>query len=157
MARLTTPVAVLLGAGLIGVCVAIGIFAALRGRPSTAPSALDLPPPPDIARPSTPPTGDTASASPAFDSARRALLAQHEKLVATCWTPLATKGPAVASVDYSLRLSFNASGQQATKAFLSPVVGFRLDITKCIASTLAPLTIPPQDAGVSLEIPLRLP
>lgn len=163
MRSLTTPVAVLIGTGFAGVCVAIAVFAALRSRPplqlegSGGAQSVHLLPPPLPLAPVASLDKRRESPLPAAGSVEGALAAQREKLVTTCWQPTGTKAPALISARYMVRLSFDASGKQSSKGLLLPIGATRIELTACIARTLSPLTIAPQDAGVTLEVPLNLP
>ena len=160
MLKLTTPVAVLLGTGFGGICVAAAVFVALRERPAP-PVISELPAPlAPFEAPAIEKRAASVSDAPtatALDSAERALQAQHAKLSSTCWQPLAAKPPAMRSARYVIRLAFDKTGHQSSKAFLSSMGESRIDITECIARTISPIVIPPQDTPQTFEASLTLP
>lgn len=160
MLKLTTPVAILMGTSFGGIFVAIAIFFGLRGRVTpTATSELPAPlvPMPQAVPESKSPSTVELPVAGAVDSAERALLAQRKELVKSCWRPLLSKPPAIGSARYLVRLNFDKTGRQSTKAFLTPMGESRLDVTECIAQTLVPIAIPPQEGPKTFDVSLTLP
>jgi hypothetical protein len=148
--RLTTPGAILLGF----LAIALAVFFGLRSRSGVTLDAISIastsasapsPLPDPVPVPAPPPSGALADAT-------RALTEQHDALVKACWGPQ-KEGRVLLSV----RARFDAQGHLATKVQLSPRGPVRVDVSECVANTLAPFAIAPANAPASVEIPLSIP
>lgn len=152
------PAAIVIAGALVGA----GLFFGLRAR---APEAVPAPPisstPPAPVTPGAAPQPTPAPAQADEKKVARdaiaALEAQRATLAQACWEPSARAKPSPAYIDYVVDVTFDATGNQITRAFSEERRTARADVTACISAKIAPLKVPPPGANVRVEIPFRLP
>jgi hypothetical protein len=175
--KLTLPLAVLMGMGVVGLMVSVGVYLGLRGAPraatstttsASAPASITttVPEPASTPAPTTPEPVDRSAVAA---EVTKALEPQRATLLSKCWRPSVAKNPEGPDhVAYTLNFTFGPDGQQITRGIVepseatSPAAGAtagagRGDVTMCVSTTIAPVAIRPRGTNVNVEVPLRLP
>jgi hypothetical protein len=163
--RLTMPIAVFLGLSVAGVSTATAVFLALRANHADTELRFASLPKPEAASvhvsSATGPVVATGTATPnapdAFHETELALAAQHDAIVASCFTPLARVSPDVRPVSFHVKVGFDADGKQSTKYELVARTLSRPEIVQCIAREILPMQISKGLGPVTVDVILSLP
>lgn len=150
---LTTPIAIVLAGGLVGV----GAYLGLRSRaeptaPTEAPQATAT----DVA----PPGASTAPApeSPEAEASRRAsvaaklqqeLDARHPTFRATCWEAAAKDLPEPRSYRATFVFTFDADGRQVSRGVEEDRSSSRVTLANCLNGLMPAFELGPEAAGLA--------
>jgi hypothetical protein len=89
--------------------------------------------------------------------ASRALSAQLPALRARCWEPARARAPEPASVTLVLNYTFGADGKQLARGVSDVPGASRPDVTRCVASHVSTIEVPPPGDRTYVEVPITLP
>ena len=151
--RLTTPVAIVIGAGLIAVAVYLGLRSSPAQRTDRAPTPQVAGDAPASA------ASEPVNASPALvqQQAEAALAALKPTWRATCWDPAAAAQPEPARARYTLDVSFDAAGRQVTFGLSETREFSRADVAQCLRDQPMSLRIPSPGAPMRVTLAFELP
>lgn len=139
-ASLSTPIAILLGSGVIAVGLVVGLG---RMQPPAAPMPEVAAPPALEARPVTPP-------EVVARHAREAMAYQDAELRRRCPPPTPGRH------EFKFDVSFDADGVEVMRGMLSDRRNPRSDLADCLSRELQPLRVPPPGAVTRVELPITL-
>lgn len=155
--------AIVVAGGLIG----LGLFFGLRERgrdvgPSPAATPIETQRaergerrPPE--RSPTEPRSAGRGADRVAQDVGAALDAQRAALVEKCWKPYEAASPPPKPPRWLFNFSIGADGTQLARGVAEQRGTGNPAITRCILDTLAPVTIPPPGAAVTVDVPFGLP
>jgi hypothetical protein len=146
MARLSTPVAILIGFILFGILVGGGLYFGLRERSASGP--VPSPRKPVVA--SEPPPGALQS------DAHSALAQQKAQLVDRCWMPSLKKAAAPPSVRYEIDFVFAPGGRELGRS-MRAIGPERTDLTACLDKTLVPIDVRATPGNPHVVVELAFP
>jgi hypothetical protein len=169
VATLSTPAAIVIGFGLLGVCVGAGLYLGLRerapvaqaqampmgARPQSAASSASPPIPPPGAATATPTS--TAALTATVALARASVESQHAALVERCWKPSVAKSTQPAHVTLTLFLDYAEDGRLAVHTLKPSVASARPDVTMCVDKTLTLPSMDPPGHRVAMSVAITLP
>lgn len=171
---LLTPIAVVIGGGLIG----LGLYFGLQRRESvpvptsaTAGASLDAPSassPPALGVASSAAETATAAPSSAASASRTsseqqvretsAALEKHRKLIDDeCVKPALAKQPQPATVKLTFQYVFDASGKQIARGVGEDRATSRPDVTQCVLAKLPQISITAPGEQARVELVWTLP
>jgi hypothetical protein len=160
--QLSTPVAILIGSGVIGASVYLGLRA--RSQPAaidvtqatstSAQAASTSTQGPALSTP--PPTAQPASAD-TVSGVRAQIDAQHAHLVETCWAQSPTRDQNPPKVTLTLMLEYGDDGSLSVRSLHMDRSMGHADVSQCVGRELvSPKQIAPGHR-VRVNVPISLP
>jgi hypothetical protein len=171
--HLSTPAAIVLAGGLMG----LGLFFGLRDRSPGGPAPRPAEPvvasgahaeaaaphtaapPAEPPRPSPPPAPVDRGAMmrAVTQEVTAALDKEREALVAKCWTPNASTKPPPKPAKLAFDFTFDASGRQVARGVQEARGTGSPEITRCVLESLPMITVTPPGAPANASAVLTLP
>lgn len=155
--QISTPAAILIAGAMISVSVFLGLSFGARGQ--AAPTATAMTPAPPAERPARRDVAPAPAAAGREQVAAQlgaALEAQRGAIRERCWRAR-DAGPPPTPVKLLFQFGIGADGLQRSRGVIEARGMGNPEVTRCILDTLAPVSVAPPGAEVTVEVPFGLP